>query len=65
MKTISYFKVFYSWLSSVISLPTKFQFIWLSSYYREEDFEKSTNQKQELSVVAMFVYGSDLNEQSL
>jgi hypothetical protein len=28
-------------------------------------FKKSTNQKQELSVVAMFVNGLELNEQSL
>jgi hypothetical protein len=28
-------------------LPTKFRFIWPSSF-REEDFKKSTNQKQEL-----------------
>ena len=28
-------------------------------------FEKSTNQKQELSVVAMFVNGSGQNDQSL
>jgi hypothetical protein len=27
-------------------------------------FKKSTNQKQELSVVAMFVNGSELNEQT-
>ena len=31
----------------------------------EKIFQKSTNQKQELSVVAMFVNGSELNEQSL
>ena len=35
-------------------LPTKFQFIW-SSGFRGEHFQKSTNQKQELPVVAMFV----------
>jgi hypothetical protein len=35
-------------------LPTKFQFNWLSSF-REEDFEKSANQKQELPVAAMFL----------
>ena len=34
--------------------PTKFRFIWLSSF-REEDFQKSTNQKQELPIAAMFV----------
>ena len=38
--------------------------IWLSSY-REEDFQKSTNQKQEWPVVAMFINGSELNEHSL
>ena len=42
-------------------LPTKFRFIWLSSY-REKDFYKSTNQKKELPVVAMFVNGSELNQ---
>ena len=31
----------------------------------EKIFQKSTNQKKELSVVAMFVNGSELNEQSL
>ena len=31
----------------------------------ERSFQKSTNQKQELTVVAMFVNGSELNEQSL
>ena len=45
-------------------LPTKFRFIWPSGY-RREDFQKSTNQKQELPVVAMFVNGSRRNEQSL
>jgi hypothetical protein len=34
-------------------LPTKFQFIWPSGF--REDLKKSTNQKQELHVVAMFV----------
>ena len=38
--------------------------IWLSSY-REEDIQKSTNQKQEWPVAAMFINGSELNEQSL
>ena len=37
--------------------------IWLSSY-REEDIQKSTNQKQEWPVAALF-NGSELNEQSL
>ena len=35
------------------------------SIFRVEDFQKSTNQKQELPVVAMFVNGSGQNEQSL
>ena len=38
--------------------------VWLSSY-REEDIQKSTNQKQEWAVAAMFINGSELNEQSL
>ena len=45
-------------------LPTKFRFIWPSSF-REEDFFKSINQKQELPMVAMFVNESELNEQSV
>jgi hypothetical protein len=45
-------------------LPTKFRFIWPSSF-RGEDFLKSVNQKQELPVVAMFVYGSGRNKQYL
>ena len=45
-------------------LPTKLQFIWPSGF-REEDFFKSVNQKQELPMAAMFVNGSGLNEQSL
>jgi hypothetical protein len=44
-------------------LSTKFRFILLSSF-RGEDFLKSTNQKQELPVAAMFVNGSGRNEQS-
>ena len=36
--------------------------IWLSSY-REEDIQKSINQKQEWPVAAMFINGSELNEQ--
>ena len=35
-------------------LPTKFRFIWQSGF-RGEDFQKLTNQKQELPVAAMFV----------
>ena len=38
--------------------------IWLNSY-KEEDIQKSTYQKQEWPVVAMFTDGSELNEQSL
>ena len=45
-------------------LPTKLRFIWLM-LSEEKIFEKSTNQKQELPVAAMFVNGSELNEQSL
>ena len=46
-------------------IPTKFRFIWTSGYTGEDFFQKSTNRKQELPVVAMFVNGSELNEQSL
>jgi hypothetical protein len=42
-------------------LPTKFQFVWPSGF-RGEDFKKSTNQKQELPVAAMFVNESERNE---
>jgi hypothetical protein len=45
-------------------LPTKFRFILLCSF-REEDFYKSTNMKQALPVVAMFVNESGQNEQSV
>jgi hypothetical protein len=45
-------------------LPSRFRFIWPSGF-REEDFKKSANQKQELPVVAMFVNGSRQNVQSL
>jgi hypothetical protein len=44
-------------------LPTKFRLIWPSGF--REDFLKSANQKEELSVEAMFVNGSERNEQSL
>jgi hypothetical protein len=44
--------------------PTKFWFNWLSSF-REEDFWKSTNLKQELPVAAMFADELERNEQSL
>jgi hypothetical protein len=42
-------------------LHTKFRFIWPSGF-RGEDLFKSPNQKQELSVVAMFGNGSKQNE---
>ena len=41
-------------------LPNKFRFIW-PGHFREEDFFKSANQKQELPVAAMFVYVSGQN----
>ena len=44
-------------------ISTKFQFIWPSGF-REEDLKKSANEKEELPMVAMFVNGSELNEQS-
>jgi hypothetical protein len=37
-------------------LPTKFRIIWPIGF-RGKDFKKSTNQKQELPLVAMFVNG--------
>ena len=40
-----------------IDAPTMLRFIWPSSF-RGKYFKKSTNQKQELSVAAMFVNGS-------
>ena len=45
-------------------LPTKFRFIWPHGF-RGEDFFKSANQKQELSLVAKFDNGSGQNEQTL
>ena len=45
-------------------LPSKFRFIWPNSF-RGEDFQKSTNQKQELPVTAMFVNGWGRNEHSI
>jgi hypothetical protein len=45
-------------------LPTKFRFIWPSSF-RGEDLKKSANQKQESLMAAMFVNGSGRNEQSV
>ena len=41
-------------------LSTKFRFIWPSDF-RGGDLFKSTNQKQELPVAAMFVNGSGPN----
>jgi hypothetical protein len=35
------------------------------SSYREEDLKKSTNQKQEWPVAAMFINGWELNAHSL
>jgi hypothetical protein len=45
-------------------LPTKFRFIWPSGF-RGDNFFKSANQKQKIPMAAMFVNGSELNEQSL
>jgi hypothetical protein len=45
-------------------LPTKFRFIWQSGF-REEDLNKSANQKQELPVAVRFVNGSGQNDQTL
>ena len=45
-------------------LPTKFWFIW-PNLFRGEESKKSSNQKQESSVVAMFINVSGRNEQSL
>jgi hypothetical protein len=42
-------------------LPTKFWYIWPSGF-RGEEFKKSANQKEELPMAAMFVYGSERNE---
>ena len=54
------------------SLQRTFQGCFLPSFgsfgkaaSEEKFFQKSTNQKQELSVAAMFINGSELNEQSL
>jgi hypothetical protein len=45
-------------------LPVKCQFIWPCGF-KGENFQKSADQKQELPMAAMFVNGSELNEQSL
>jgi hypothetical protein len=47
-----------------LMLPTKFRFIWQSGF-RGKDLTKSTNQKQEWPVVAIFVKESGRNEQTL
>jgi hypothetical protein len=39
--------------------------IHLAKRFQRRSFKKSTNQKQELPVVAMFVNGSERNEHSL
>ena len=39
-------------------LPTNFQFFWASSF-REEDFQKLTNQKQELPVAPCLLTDRD------
>jgi hypothetical protein len=44
-------------------LPTRFWFIWPSGF--RGDLKKSTNQKQELPLLAMFINGLGRNEQSL
>ena len=46
-------------------LSTKFQFIRENSFRGEYFFQRSTNQKQEWPVVAMFVNGSGQNDHSL
>ena len=46
------------------AIPTKFRYIWPSGF-RGEDLRQSTNQKKEWPMVAMFVNGLELNEQSL
>jgi hypothetical protein len=45
-------------------LPTKFRFIWPSGF-RGEIFLEINQSKTRMAVVAMFVNGSELNEQSL
>jgi hypothetical protein len=40
-------------------LPTNLRFIWPSGFRGEDFLKKSTNQKQELTVAAMFVSGSE------
>jgi hypothetical protein len=43
-------------------LPTKFRFIWPSSF--REDFKKSANQKQELPVAAILDFRSALKNRN-
>jgi hypothetical protein len=45
-------------------LPTKFRFIWPSGF-RGEEFLEINQSETRLPVVAMFVNGSERNEQSL
>ena len=45
--------------------PTKFRYIWPNGFRGKEFFFKSGNKKQESPVAAMFVNGSEQNEQSL
>jgi hypothetical protein len=45
-------------------LSTKFWFI-LPNGFREEDFLKSANQKQELPLAAIFVGGTERNGETL
>ena len=45
-------------------LPVKYQLIWPSGF-RGEDFSISANQKQELSMVALFINGTEQNEENL
>jgi hypothetical protein len=46
-----------TWLSQTILVFTKFCLIWTSGF-RGEDILETTNQKQELPLVAMFINGS-------
>jgi hypothetical protein len=45
-------------------IPTNFRFIWPSGF-REDEFKKSANQKQELPVAVIFVNQLGQNEQTL
>ena len=45
--------------------PTMFRFIWQSGFRGDFIIKKSAIQKQESPMVAMFVNGSELNEQPL